>query len=117
MHYLDVTAPKRPAKYAHSSRLVYRVVNEDTNQMITLPELAEQLKIPYSALAHAVHNNFATVGKHYDTFLKLLSQVRADEKRKVDKRGIAKCPTCHGLGTVYSKHVVEAADGAAPAES
>lgn len=97
--FLDVTRPQRPAKFASSTRLVYRVVFE-SGQMVTLPELAEQLKIPYAALANAVHKKFATVGKHGEDFLKVLQQTRADEKRKADKRGRLKCPTCHGLGEV-----------------
>lgn len=99
MTSLDVALPKRPAKFSNSTRLVYRVVL-DSGQMMTLPELAQQLKIPYAALATAVHAELSIVGRHEDGFLKLLSRVRAEEKRKAEKRARRTCPHCLGSGMI-----------------
>lgn len=96
MAYLEVTKARQSNEFGRpeSSRLVYRVILDD-GKVLTLPDLAKKLRIPYTSLAARVHHHMQT-GRHDAEFWTIVADVkkRAREGRLATRR----CVHCKGTG-------------------
>lgn len=97
MTYLIVSKAVKPNEFGRpdAQRLVYRVVLDDET-VVSLPEVARKLGVPYPSLAARVHRELTTIGTHEDAFFKIISEVK---KRARTGKGSKSEPCAHCNGT------------------